>query len=102
MDEDKLCVVCGKGETDGDNLNQVGRFWNQENEKEHPLNTLITLAKKCDLKDLSSKLISNKTNNIITYIHKSCRTNLRNQSRKRKSSDEPGARSSKHILWWCI
>ena len=97
MDEDKLCVVCGKGETDGDNLNQVGRFWNQENEKEHPLNTLITLAKKCDLKDLSSKLISNKTNNIITYIHKSCRTNLRNQSRKRKSSDEPGARSSKRI-----
>ena len=101
MDDERsmLCVKCGEGEKKGDVLNQIGRYWDPEKGKEHPLGTLITQATKCNLTDLASKLYQNQENDTITYIHKSCQTKLRNQVRpsKRKSASSDQSSSSKRV-----
>ena len=96
MEMDQFCIICGKG-ADKEVLCQVGKMKNRENQKDNPINSLITLARKCDSDELIAKLTSNKENNILTYNHQSCRTNLRNAARKRKSSDETPTRSSKRV-----
>ena len=92
--EEKLCVKCGEGQRDGDLLNQVGRYWSKERGTPNPLNTLIDQATKNNLKSLASTLQSNKENGKATFIHQSCRTELKNQARTTKRGSLSGAQSS--------
>ena len=50
------------------------------------MNTIIDQAKKLHMENLVTILERNKLSKIKTYIHKTCRTTLRNNSRKRLSS----------------
>lgn len=90
-----ICVKCGEGTRDGDPLNQIGRFWSEEKGPANPLNTLIDYAFKSNLTSLESKLKSNKEKKIPTYIHLSCRTRLKNQSRSKRAASTGAEHSSK-------
>ena len=99
VEKDMLCVICNQGENDENILNQIGKYWNPEKGTENPFNTLIAQATKCGLDNLSLKLSSNKDNKTTTYIHHSCRTKLRNQTRsnKRELTTSEQSSSSKRI-----
>ena len=85
--ENKVCVKCNTGSIDADKLNQVGSKYRQGRDEKHPIDTIIEHAEKLQLTDLAEKLKENKLNDTPTYIHLSCRTSLKNSSRKRSSTD---------------
>ena len=85
--EEKVCVKCGDGES-VDQLDQVGALWKEDNHKQHPINTLIYYAERSRLSSLVETLNSNKENKRPTFIHNSCRTELRNLSRRKRQPDE--------------
>ena len=93
-DIEKQCVKCGEGHKTGDSLNHVGSKYREGNDKMHPLDTIINHAVKLKLDDLEARLRENKTNQIPTFIHLSCRNFLKNQSRPKwtsTSQDEIGS-----------
>ena len=86
-----------KGIKEGDLLNQVARFWDPEKGTKNPFNPLITLARKV-WKIWLRNFVGTKQQT-ATYIHKSCRTILRNQirPRKRESTCDDQQNSNKRI-----
>ena len=77
---DKACIYCHKGFTEGDTLIHVGSRCHDDQNKQHPINTLTIYAEKLKKEDLVSLLKDNKERKINTYIHLSCRNSLKNQS----------------------
>ena len=97
-EETKICVKCGEGPKDDDILNQVGRNWSTKKGTANPLNTLIDLAVKSRLTSLESTLQHNKQEKIYTFIHLSCHTKLRNQTRPRKEASSSTVESTSKRL----
>ena len=97
-DVEKVCVNCAEGSRDGDPLNHVGSRFQGGEDKKHPLDTITEHATKLKLDALVTKLNEHKQQQIPTYIHLSCRSFLKNQSRpKRKTAVEEELGSSKRI-----
>ena len=84
------CILCDQDVKEDDKLNDIGSRWTlkdeEDKEKKHPMDTIIDQAKKLHMEKLVKILERNKLPKIKTYIHKTCRTTLRNNSRKRLSS----------------
>ena len=79
-------MKCSEGNKDNDKLNQVVSKYRPDRDEKHPIDTIIAHAEKLQLTDLAEKLKENKLNEIPTYIHLSCRTNLKNSFPKRSST----------------
>ena len=83
-------ILCDQGVKEGDQLNDIGSRWTlkdeEDKEKKHPMDTIIDQAKKLPKENLVTILERNKLSKIKSYIHKTCRTTLRNNSWKRLSS----------------
>ena len=75
------CFKCNE-ETE-EAVAEVGKFGTQRGGK-HPLKTLIGYVEKQRLPSLAAELKDNLKTKEPTFIHKSCRTKLRNQSRETK------------------
>lgn len=75
------CFKCNE-ETE-EAVAEVGKFGTQRGGK-HPLKTLIGYVEKQGLPSLAAELKDNLKTKEPTFIHKSCRTKLRNQSRETK------------------
>ena len=80
LGDTKVCVKYGAEKT-GERLDQVGTLWKETSRQIHPLQTLINYAKQSNLTLLAETLISNQEGQTATFIHNSCRTELRNLSR---------------------
>ena len=86
---DQVCMRCQKGLTEGDQLNHVGSKFRGDQNKQHPIDTLISYTEKLKIEALVSILKYNKENKVNTYIHLSCRNSLKNKScTKRTFEDE--------------
>ena len=83
------CILCDQGVKEGDQSNDIGSRWTikdeEDKEKKHPMDTIIDQAKKLHMENPVTILERDKLSKIKTYIHKTCRTTLRNNSRKRLS-----------------
>eukprot|EP00794_Sanderia_malayensis_P002754 gene2754-3184_t len=66
----------------------------EEKGTQNPLNKLIGQAAKNNLTSLASTLRSNRKEGKTTFIHKSCRTELKNQARPTKRGSSSGAQST--------
>ena len=90
MGNEENCILCNQGVEEGDQLDDVGSRCTLKDEegkeKKHPMDTIIDQAKKLHTENLVTILERNKLSKIKTYIHKTCKTTLRNNSRKRLSS----------------
>ena len=73
----KACIYCHKGFTEGDTLIHVGSRYRDDQNKQHPIKTLIIYAEKLKKEDLGSLLKDNKERKVHTYIHLSCRNSLK-------------------------
>ena len=84
------CILCDRGVKEGDQISDIGSRWtlkdNEDKEKKHPIDCIVDQAKRLHMKNLLTILERNKLSKIKTYIHKTCKTTLRNNSRKRLSS----------------
>ena len=90
-DEENKCVKCC---TTGGELNEIGKFWREDNDEEesvpkkkkkiHPLDAIIQHAHQLEMVELVTTLEESKQNETTVYIHYSCRTELKNHSRPRK------------------
>ena len=98
-EEEKICVKCGEGVKIDDQLNQIGLRWSKESRTPNPLDIIIDQAAKTNSTTLVSILQSNKETGEARFIHKNCRTTLRNQARPTKigTLDDAQASSSKRI-----
>ena len=82
----KKCCKCNKDTEEP--VEEVGKFGKRKHGK-HPLETLIGYVEKQGLSDLAKELKdSQKKKNHTVYIHKRCRTELRNKSRETKAERE--------------
>ena len=90
LGNEENCILCDQGVKERDQLNDIGSRWmvkdEEDKKKTHPMDTIIDQAKKLHMENLVTILLRNKLSKIKTYIHKTCRTTLRNNSRKRLSS----------------
>ena len=77
MSEDS-CIKCK--EKSSDSLEHVGKFWKKGSGVKHPVETLIEYATIQGLMTLADELKSHLRSDEPTYIHRSCRTKLRNDS----------------------
>ena len=88
--EEDSCIICDEGVKQDDQLNEIGSRWTLKDEddknKKHPMDVIIEQAEKLQMENLVAVLVRNKQSKVKTFIHKSCRTTLRNNSRKRLSS----------------
>ena len=81
----KICIKYGKCSSESkERLDQVRVRWREDSNSKHPLLTLISYADKLELQPLVDQLKANLNNREITFIHNSCRTDLRNASRRIK------------------
>ena len=53
-----------------------------ENNKKHPMGVIIKQAEKLQMDNLVAAIVRNKQSKVKTFIHKSCRATLWNNSRK--------------------
>ncbi|XP_047133401.1 uncharacterized protein LOC124811573 [Hydra vulgaris] len=83
-----LCVKCGEDVRMHDPLNHVGSKYSDSSKKKHPLTAIIEHAMKLNLDTFVDKLKLNKRTKANTYIHLSCRSFLKNRSRKRSMKFE--------------
>ena len=85
--KDNFCGICDQGIKDDDQLNEIGLRWtlqdDEEKEKTHPMDTIIDQVKKLPMESIVTILDNNKQSKTATYIHKTCRITLRNNSRKK-------------------
>ena len=79
-------------------MDLVGKQWREYCKKQHPLKTLIEYAEKLSLNSLVATLQTNN-NNKATFIHNSCRTELRNASKRKRNSSSPNDSSSNKRLF---
>ena len=90
LGNEENCILCDQGVKEGDQLNDTGSRWtlkcDEDKEKKHPMDTIIDQAKKLRMENLVTIPERNKLSKIKTYIHKTCRTTLRNNLRKRLPS----------------
>ena len=90
LGNEENCIFCDQGVKEGDQLNDIGSRWTlkdeEDKEKKRPIDTIIDQAKKLHMENFVTILERNKLSKIKTYIHKTCRTTLRNNLRKRLSS----------------
>ena len=74
MDNIETCIHCGTDSSLTDKLNQVGPVG---------ANTLLEYAQKLGLQNLSNQIEQKQKNAKKINIHISCRTKLKNSSRKK-------------------
>ena len=66
---DKICILCGKNLKENDPLNHVGaQYWDNQNKK-HPLQTILEQAQALKLDNLASSIEQNLQNKTPTFIH---------------------------------
>ena len=85
---DQVCIRCQKGLIEDDQLNHVGSKFRDKQNKQHPIDTLISYAEKLKIEALVSILKYNIENKVNTYIHLSCRNSLKNKSRKKGTFED--------------
>ena len=85
---DQVCIRCQKGLIEDDQLNHVGSKFRDKQNKQHPIDTLISYAEKLKIEALISTLKYNIENKVNTYIHLSCRNSLKNKSRKKGTFED--------------
>ena len=66
---DQVCIRCEKELIEGDQLNHVESKFRDDQNKQHPIDTLISYAEKLKIEALVSILKYNKENKVNTYIH---------------------------------
>ena len=81
-----VCIKCGKIKLEGDSLSQVGARFGRNVVNQEALKKLIECALKLDLNVLVCELYKKQETGEKVYIHSSCRTELRNQSKSIKNS----------------
>ena len=88
--EEDSCIISDEGVKQDDQLNEIGSRWTlkdaDDKNKKHSMDVIIEQAEKLQMENLVAVLVRNKQSKVKTFIHKSCRTTLRNCSRKRLSS----------------
>lgn len=92
---DQVCIRCQKGLIEGDQLNHVGSKFRDDQNKQHPIDTLISYAEKLKIEALVSILKYNKENKVNTYIHLSCRNSLKNKSRTKRTFEDEHSTTTK-------
>ena len=83
-----MCIRCQKGLIEGDQLNHVGSRFRDDQNKQHPIGTLISYAEKLKIEVFVSILKHNKENKANTYIHLSCRNSLKSKSRTKRTFED--------------
>jgi hypothetical protein len=95
-EEFRVCVKCGKHNLEGDSLSQVGARFGRSTVNQEALQRLIECASKLNSNVLLSELCKKREAGEKVYIHSSCRTEVRNQSKSNKRSqpsvEAPSAR----------
>ena len=84
--ESSVCALCGKMKLEGDSLSQVGARFGRNVDNQGALGKLIECALKLDLNVLVNELNKKQETGEKVFIHSSCRTKLRNQSKLIKRS----------------
>ncbi|XP_065674292.1 uncharacterized protein LOC136091193 [Hydra vulgaris] len=84
--ESSVCALCGKMKLEGDSLSQVGARFGRNVDNQGALGKLIECALKLDLNVLVNELNKKQETGEKVFIHSSCRTKLRNQSKSIKRS----------------
>ena len=90
-----MYIRCQKVLIEGHQLNHVvSKFCDNQN-KQHPIDTLISYAEKLKIEALISILKYNKENKVNTYIHLSCRNSLKYKSRKKRTFEDEHSTTTK-------
>ena len=65
---DQVCIRCQKGLIERDQLNHVGSKFRDEQDKQYPIETLVSYTEKLKIETLASILKYNKENKVNTDI----------------------------------
>ena len=92
---EQVCIRCQKELVEGDQLNHIGSKFRDDQNKQHPIDTLINYGEKLKIEALVSILKYNKENKVNTYIHLSCRNSLKSKSRKKQTFEDEHSTTTK-------
>ena len=94
---DQVCIRCQKKLIEGDQLNHVGSKFRDDQNKQQPIDPLISYAEKLKIEALVSILKYNRENKVNIYIHLSCCNSLKNKSRKKQTFEDEHSTTTKSL-----
>ena len=92
---DQVCIRCQKKLIEGDQLNHVGSKFRDDQNKQQPIDPLISYAEKLKIEALVSILKYNRENKVNIYIHLSCCNSLKIKSRKKRRFEDEHSTTTK-------
>ena len=91
----QVCIRCQKRLIEGDQLNHFGWKFCDDQNKQHPIDTLISYAEKLKIEALVPKLKYNKENKVSMCIHLNCHNSLKNKSRTKRTFEDEHSTTTK-------